>query len=153
MTNKQTLLTKQEKKDAKMWNRMAQKYSKQPIADMESYERKLAMTQKYIRATSKVFEFGCGTGGTALLHASYAHHIHAIDSSSKMIEVAKTKAKGVDNVTFEVAGIDKYNAPYPYDMVLGLNVLHLVPDKDATIKKVNQMLAPGGIFVTSTPCM
>jgi SAM-dependent methyltransferase len=40
-----------------------------------------------------------------------------------------------------------------YDAVLGLNVLHLLANKEAAIAKVYQMLQPGGAFITSTICM
>ena len=40
---------------------------------------------------------------TAISHAPYVKHIHAIDISSKMIEIAhgKVDAEKVTNVTFE----------------------------------------------------
>jgi len=38
-------------------------------------------------------EFGCGTGSTALLHASFVKHMTATDISDEMIEIAKQKAK------------------------------------------------------------
>ena len=44
-----------------------------------------------------------GTGSTALIHAPYVHSIHGIDYSTRMIEIALAKARagGVSNVTFE----------------------------------------------------
>ena len=42
---------------------------------------------------------------------------------------------------------------YSYDAVLGLNILHLLENKEEVIAKVYKMLKPGGIFVTSTVCL
>ena len=56
-------------KDTRFWNRIAGKYARQPISDEETYEKKLAITRKYLTPESEVFEFGCGTGSTAILHA------------------------------------------------------------------------------------
>ena len=39
------------------------------------------------------------------------------------------------------------------DLVLGLSILHLLEDKEAAIAKVDHMLKPGGLFVTSTACL
>ena len=103
-----------------------------------------------------VFEFGCGTGSTALVHAPYVKHIHAIDVSSQMIEIAKAKADAahVGNVTFEQSAIEGFSAAErTFDAVLGLSILHLLADRDAAIAKVHRMLAPGGVFVTSTACL
>ena len=40
-----------------------------------------------------------------------------------------------------------------FDSILSFNVLHLVNDIDATIKKSYDLLKPGGVFVTSTVCI
>jgi hypothetical protein len=37
--------------------------------------------------------------------------------------------------------------------VLGLNILHLVEDRDAVIARVHRMLEPGGVFISSTACL
>jgi ubiquinone/menaquinone biosynthesis C-methylase UbiE len=141
---------------AKFWNKVADGYAKQPIADEAAYQKKLQVTREYLQPSMNVLEFGCGTGSTALLHAPYVHHIRAIDFSAKMIEIAQAKAaeQNIQNVTFEQASIDQLSVPDgTYDAVLGLNVLHLLANKEAAIAKVYQMLQPGGAFITSTICM
>ena len=92
-------------RSTKFWDRIAKRYSKQPIADEQAYQKKLAVTREYFRPEMQVLEFGCGTGSTAIAHAPYVKHIHASDISSKMIAIAKQKAlaAGVENVTFEQA--------------------------------------------------
>ena len=73
----------------KFWDRIAKRYSKQPIADEAAYQKKLEVTRRYFRPDMEVLEFGCGTGSTAIIQAPYVKHIHAIDISSKMIEIAQ----------------------------------------------------------------
>ncbi|MEM6501030.1 MAG: class I SAM-dependent methyltransferase [Cyanobacteria bacterium P01_C01_bin.89] len=141
---------------AGFWDKIAEKYSKQAIADEASYERKLAVTREYLNPEMELLEIGCGTGSTALLHAPYVKHIRAIDFSEKMIEIAQGKAaaQNIENVTFEQSTIDDLNAPdQSLDMVLGLSILHLLKDKEAAIAKVYKMLKPGGLFVSSTACL
>lgn len=138
------------------WDRIADGYAKRPVADQDSYERKLATTQRYLRPDMEVLEFGCGTGTTALHHAPRVKHIRAIDISAKMIDIARRKAeaKGVANVSFEQADIDGLQvADESYDAVMGHSVLHLLDDRAAVIAKVHRMLKPGGVFVTSTACL
>jgi len=140
----------------RFWDRIAKRYSRQPIADEAAYEKKLQVTREHLRPDMHVMEFGCGTGSTALLHAPYVKHIRAIDVSSKMIEIAQAKAdaQNIENVTFECARIDGFTAPeQSFDAVLGLNVLHLVENTDETIAMVYRLLRPGGFFVSSTACV
>jgi ubiquinone/menaquinone biosynthesis C-methylase UbiE len=138
------------------WDKIAEKYAQQPIADEAAYQKKLAVTRDYFHPEMEVLEIGCGTGSTALLHAPYVKHIRAIDFSANMIAIAQGKAEAepIDNVTFEQATLEDLDIPdQSLDAVLGLSILHLLRDQEAAINRVYQILKPGGIFVTSTACL
>ncbi len=114
---------------SKFWDRIANRYSKSPVGDEASYQRKLQETREHFRPDVEVLEFGCGTGSTAIAHAPYVKHIQAIDFSAKMIEIARSKAEAanVENVTFLRSTIEELNAhDRTWDVVLGLNILHLL---------------------------
>ena len=141
---------------SRFWDRSAKRYSKKPVTDEASYQKKLQLTQSYFRPEMEVLEFGCGTGSTAISHSPFVRHIRAIDISSKMIEIAEEKAAlaNVENVTFEQLTIEMIKVPdQSLDVVLGLSILHLLEDKEEAISKVHRMLKPGGVFVTSTTCL
>jgi 2-polyprenyl-3-methyl-5-hydroxy-6-metoxy-1,4-benzoquinol methylase len=141
---------------ARFWDRMAKRYSKMPIPDEAAYEKKLQVTRDYFLPDMEVLEFGCGTGSTAIVHAPYVTHIHAIDVSSKMIEIAQSKAdaENICNITFQCSGMDEFNvSDRSFDAVLGLNVVHLIENMDEVFVRVHEMLKPDGVFVTSTPCI
>ena len=141
---------------ARFWDRVAKRYSRQPVADESAYQKKLQVTRDYLRPDMEVLEFGCGTGSTALVHAPHVRHIRAIDISTKMIEIAQSKAdaENISNVTFETLTIEQLDVPgESLDAVLGLSVLHLLEHKEEAISKVHSILKPGGIFVSSTACL
>ena len=138
------------------WDKIAEKYSKQPIADEAAYQKKLAVTRDYFHPEMEVLEIGCGTGSTGILHAPYVIHIRAIDFSANMIAIAQGKAEAehIHNVTFEQASIEDLDIPdRSLDAVLGLSIFHLLKNKETAIARVYQMLKPEGIFVTSTACL
>lgn len=146
----------QANKDARFWDRIARKYARDPIADVAGYERTLEETRRYLKASDSAFEFGCGTGTTALRLAPSVGHLTATDISSEMIAIAREKAaaEGVANVSFEVATPDASKFPdAAYDVALGFNVLHLVAARDAALRGVHRVLKPGGLFVSKTPCL
>ncbi len=137
-------------------DKIAESYSKKPVADEAAYQKKLKVTRQYFDPDMVVLEIGCGTGSTAITHAPYVKHIQAIDLSSKMIEIAQGKAdaENVENVVFERSTIDELNVrDQTLDAVLGLSILHLLENKEEVIAKVHKMLKPSGIFVTSTTCL
>lgn len=140
----------------KFWDKIAERYAKRPIADEAAYQKKLQVTRDYFKPDMEVLEFGCGTGSTAIAHAPFVKHIQAIDISSKMIEIALSKADAekVGNVTFEHRTIDDLSLPEnSLDSVLGLSILHLLDNKEEVIAKVHRLLKPGGVFITSTACI
>jgi ubiquinone/menaquinone biosynthesis C-methylase UbiE len=140
----------------KFWNRIAEKYARDPIADEASYKKKLEITRTYLAPDHRVLEFGCGTGGTALMHAPHVAQIDATDLSPKMIEIAERRAAeaSATNVTFATASVEGFTAPdESYDVVLGLSLLHLLDDRQSAIAKIYRLLKPGGVFVSSTACI
>ena len=141
---------------AKFWDKTAEKYSRQPIANQEAYEVKLDLMREYFTPDTKLLEFGCGTGSTAILNAPYVKQIDAIDVSPEMIAIARGKLadEQIDNVRFEVADMDGYAvAAEQYDAALGMNIIHLLDDPQAALAAVYAALKPGGHFISSTFCL
>lgn len=140
---------------ADFWDKVAPKYAKSPIADMDAYTYTLERTRSYLSADDRVLEVGCGTGSTALLLAGNVKHITASDVSPKMIEVGAQKARDQDvpNVTFVTAELfDEAIDDGPYDVVMAFNMLHLLEGPREAIRRINGLLKPGGLFISKTVC-
>ncbi len=135
------------------WDRAARRYAKSPVKDQDSYRKKLAVTQEYLRPDWRVLEFGCGTGSTAITHAPHVGEILAIDISGEMLAIAEQRAReaGVENIRFQRGTLDSLEEEAEgFDAVLGLNILHLLEDVEGAIARVADLLKPGGVFVSST---
>lgn len=140
----------------RFWDRMAKRYARRPIPDEAVYQRKLAITRDYFHPGMSVLEIGCGSGMTAISHAPYVRHIHGVDGSGNMIEIARGKARDANatNVSFERMAFENFiAADESYDAVLALSVLHLLDDWRAAIGRIHRMLKPGGIFASNTVCI
>lgn len=141
---------------SRFWDLMAKRYARKPVPDEAIYQRKLAITREYLASEMKVLEIGCGSGLTALAHAPHVQHIHGIDGSGKMIEIARNNARAIkaNNASFEHVTFEAFvNRSDCFDAVLALSVLHLLDDWRGTIHHIHDMLRPDGIFVTSTACL
>ncbi len=109
------------------WDKAAERYAKSPISDEESYQKKLAETQSFFTPNMRILEFGCGTGTTAIQHATHVQHVDAIDISEKMLEIGRGKSAetGIENIKFTRGTLTEFNAqPESLDAILGLNVIH-----------------------------
>lgn len=135
---------------------MAERYSRQPVADEAVYQEKLSRTRQFFDEGSRVLEFGCGTGSTAIAHAPHVGQIHATDISANMLAIAREKASAakISNITFEQTDLrDLSNKTDDWDAILGMSILHLVPDMAGHVAQVHGLLKPGGVFISSTPCI
>ena len=144
--------------DAPFWDRLAEKYSRQPVADPHAFERKIAITLGRMRPDPIVLDIGCGTGSLALRLASSASHVHGLDVSGEMIRIARAKTANanVGNVTFHVGAFDgtfDALAPGTVDGICAYSILHLVDDRPAALARIYRLLKPGGFVVTSTVCL
>jgi len=140
-------------KNEKFWDKTAEKYAASPIRDEETYQQKLLKTQEYLTPEMDVMEFGCGTGTTAIHHAPHVNSYLATDISTNMIEIGRRKAEeaGIQNLTFEKATLDSMTyQPESFDVIIGLNILHLIRDIDGSLARIHQMLKPGGLLIHST---
>jgi ubiquinone/menaquinone biosynthesis C-methylase UbiE len=127
-----------------------------PSQMKQAYREKLSRTRQYFGPECRVLEFGCGTGSTAISHAPYVGHIHATDISANMLAIAREKAsaEGLSNISFERAVLrDLGSKAASWDVILGMSVLHLVPDMARDIALAHTLLKPGGVFVSSSPCI
>jgi SAM-dependent methyltransferase len=96
-----------------------------------------------------VLEIGCGNGRDARAILRHTPFYTGIDTSEKMIALARIKApKGV----FEVADAVLYDYAGPYDIVFALaQFRHMNIEEAATVlKKVYDSLKPGGVFYISS---
>jgi len=141
---------------ARFWDKRADRYAKSPVKDTESYEETLERTRNHLSDSDEVLEIGCGTGSTALLLAPSVKRILGTDISSRMIEIASDKAlaQGVGNVDFERASLfDERLDEGPFDVVMGFNILHLLEDLPGAIRRIQELLKPGGRFISKTVCL
>ncbi len=143
-------------KSATFWNKIAEKYAKSPIRDMEGYEATLNMTRAYLKPGDHVLELGCGTGTTALKLAPSVARITATDYAEAMVAVCTRRAEeqGIENVDFRTADpFDPKLEAGAYDVVMGWNFFHLLEDMAAGFRRSHALLVPGGLLVAKTPSL
>ncbi|MGC4087220.1 MAG: class I SAM-dependent methyltransferase [Polyangiaceae bacterium] len=141
---------------SRFWDARAAKYAKKPVADEVAYRRTLERVRAHLAPNDRVLEVGCGTGSTALELASSAREILACDYSAEMIGIATAKAaaRGVANVNFRSCTADDPTlALESFDVVMAMNLLHLCDDLEGTMRRIHQLVRPGGLFISKTPCL
>ncbi len=139
-----------------MWDGIAKNWDKPGGSLGESDQKIIEKTKKYINTSAIILDYGCATGSIAFEMAGVGKEVHGIDLSSKMIETARRKAeeRKIQNVEFTHATIfDESLKQESFDVILALNILHLLDNLPQVMNQINQLLKPGGLFVSATPCL
>jgi len=139
-----------------MWDRLANNWDTPGVSLGENDLKIIEKAKKNLNTNSIVLDYGCATGSIAIEIAGMVKESHGIDISSKMIGIAVKKAGDckISNINFMKATIfDERLHQESYDLILGLSLLHLVNDLPQVMHRINQLLKPGGVFISATPCL
>lgn len=143
-------------KSEKFWDRISKSYAKQAILDTDTYQFKNEKIKSVLRPDDTVFDYACGTASMSIEISSKVKEIHAIDISSKMLEIAtqRINGKGINNIKIKKSSLYDFDfAPNSYDVVLAVNIFHFIDDVDSDLNRMYQLLKPGGLLISETPCM
>jgi len=103
---------------------------------------------KYVPANCEnALEIGCGTGAFARLLAKRCKRVVALDLSSEMIRVARSRSTGFENLEFQLADAVQWDFPQSYfDFVCSIATLHHLEQRELLIK-IRDSLTANGVLV------
>lgn len=100
-------------------------------------------------------DFGCGNGAQTLLLAPFFDHVTGLDVNEDFLYDfnVEIRAQGLsDRVATEVLAPGKTTLPAgPADVLTSFTVLEHVPDEVAALRRMRNILRPGGRLILSVP--
>jgi 2-polyprenyl-3-methyl-5-hydroxy-6-metoxy-1,4-benzoquinol methylase len=143
-------------KSEKFWDKQAKDFANQEQHTQLNENKDFITTLKYLNIDDTVLDYGCATGIISNAIADKVKEIHAIDISSKMIEIAKIKASElqIDNIQYAHATIfDERYQKESFNVIMAFRILHMLEDTPAVMLRINELLKPGAVFISVTTCM
>jgi 2-polyprenyl-3-methyl-5-hydroxy-6-metoxy-1,4-benzoquinol methylase len=143
-------------KSARFWDRVSRNTDERTKGYDPTADRILENTGKYLTQGDLVLDYACGTGTFACGVAGHVRQVTAIDISSGMLDRAKAKAgeRGIANVQFVQSTLfDERYEPGSFDVILAFNILHLLQEAPQVTQRIHELLKPGGLLISSTPCL
>ena len=105
----------------------------------------LAALAAFAQGDWTVGDLGCGTGQTSAAIAPFVAHVIAVDASAAMLQAAKKRLQGIDNIELrrgelEALPIDEARL----DAATLMLVLHHLPEPERALAEVARVLKPDG---------
>lgn len=88
--------------------------------DPEKHEKQALFETVRDFTGARVLEIGCGDGRLTWQYAHQAAQVTGIDPDSESIAIAvkETPPELLETVTFSATGIEEFNPPRPFDLVI-----------------------------------
>ncbi len=141
---------------AKFWDKRSKKYDDAIKDDDSCYKKTIEATIALLDSSDVVLDLGCASGEIGLDIAPHVARVFGVDTSAKMIELAKDKVcrTQINNAQFEQAdAFDQRLDDVSFSAVLALNIFHLVDDIPNVLSRLRSLLPPGGLLISQTPCL
>jgi len=145
-----------ENKALAFWNKQAKRYDDSERQFDPVYKDIIAKTRAHLSADDLVMDFGCASGSKSFELSGAVKHIHGFDISEEMIKEARKKQKELNilNASFTHGSIfeSDFEAAY-FHKVISYGVIHLLEESEKVIRKIHELLKPGGLFISTTACL
>lgn len=113
------------------------------------------LTEQVLRAAGiapgmRVLDVGCGSGDVSFLAARLVGPtgtVIGVDKSAEAIDLASQRAReaGLSHVHFVTADLTEFTIDTPVDALIGRFVLMYFADPAALLRRLNDLVVPGGI--------
>ena len=130
-------------------------------ADWEEKPQRVALARRVAEAiqqaiplatSMQVLEYGCGTGMVSRALSPNVEKILAVDTSPRMLEVLRQKARAEGIANIETLAHDLTQHPLSaenFDLVMSSMTLHHIPDIEALLPRLLATLKPGGYLAVA----
>lgn len=138
------------KEEREHWGQTASTYDAEYRSTVgEAFENEIrSWLARQFTDGDQVLELGCGTGIFSAMIVERIKHLTATDSSPEMLERARQRLAGSDNVEIRTEDACRTSfADDSFSAVLAVNLLHHVDAPATVARECHRVLTPGGRLV------
>lgn len=102
------------------------------------------------RRVGQALDVGCGTGLNARMLREFAEDIEALESSDEAIAIAREM---IPELRVRKGHFPDSASGGPYQLITLLDVLEHTDDDGAALRRIEELLAPGGVALLTVPAL
>jgi SAM-dependent methyltransferase len=119
-----------------------------PTRQNRGHRQTYSFIRRHRRTPGRMLDLGCGDGIVLHLARQDGWEVHGVELFPEHVALVRATL-GLDVETSDIAGFR--GAPASWDVVLLTHVLEHLPDPVGALRKIRELLAPGGIGVLEFP--
>ncbi len=115
---------------------------------VRTFRRRMRLVDRFFARPGRLLDVGCAAGAFLHVAGEAGWQTQGVEVSAPIAEFARERF-GLDNIT--VGTLDDVDAPEDgYDLITMWDVIEHLPDPQAALRKVWEMLAPSGRLILET---
>jgi len=118
-----------------------------PTRQNRGHRQTYAFIRRHRHAPGRMLDLGCGDGIVLHLARQDGWEVQGIELFPEQVALVRDTL-GLD---VQVSDIESFRAPASWDVVLLTHVLEHLPDPVGALRKIGELLVPGGIGVLEFP--
>ncbi len=127
-------------------------YARAASLYLKTFRRRMRLVTRWARPGARVLDVGCAAGYFMQVMRDHGHDILGVEPSASIAKVAQQEL-GADRVfvgLLDQAPAERGYRAGAFDLVTMWDVIEHIPDPQATLRRVRQLLAPGGRLLLET---
>lgn len=127
-------------------------YASESALYLKTFRRRMRLVSRWLPANGRVLDVGCAAGYFLRIAKEHGHDVHGVELS-QAIAVEAVKALGQDRVhigTLDDAVAAMDHKPASFDLVTMWDVVEHIPEPQPVLRRVRELIKPGGRFLLET---
>ena len=127
-------------------------YARESALYLKTFEKRMRLVSRHLPSKARILDVGCAAGYFLRVAQRHGHDVHGVELSPA-IAVEAQKALGADRVHIgllddAIAAMD--HQPASFDLITLWDVIEHVPDPQALLRRIRQLLKPDGRLLLET---
>jgi len=127
-------------------------YASESALYLKTFQKRMALVNRWIGPGARVLDVGCAAGYFLRVMAANGHDVHGVELSEPIAREA-IAALGADRIhigTLDDAVQAMDYAPQSFDLITLWDVIEHVPDPQAVLRRIRELLRPGARLLLET---
>ncbi len=127
-------------------------YASEAVLYLRTYQRRMRLVRRWLPERARILDVGCAAGYFLRVAARDGHDVRGIEPSAAIAREA-VRELGEDRIhvgDLQTAPVERGFAPGAFDLITLWDVIEHVPDPQAMLARVRELLAPGGRLLLET---